>query len=85
MIELAWINNKEKLDDRIVYFPRGESCIKITKYDVNVVDELQSNHEEADTKVAYLLKHAIENINDENSVCVVRSCSGDIDINSATY
>ena len=80
MIELTWINNKEKLDDRIVYFPRGESCIKITKYDVNVVDELQSNHEEADTKVAYLLKHAVENINDENSVCVVRSCSGDIDI-----
>ena len=38
-----------------------------------------TDHEEADTKIAYLLKHTEEEYG-EDTVCVVRSTSGDTDI-----
>ena len=41
---------------------------------------LQTNHEEADTKICYLLHHALRLNNGEETVCVVRSSSGDVDI-----
>ena len=40
---------------------------------------MKTNHEEADTKIAYLTQHALDNVENLNHVCV-RSTSGDIDI-----
>ena len=39
-----------------------------------------ANHEEADTKIAYLIQHAANTNHDKDIVCVVRLNSGDIDI-----
>lgn len=42
---------------------------------------LETDHEEADTKIAYLIEHFRNNHGTENdSLCMVRSNSGDIDI-----
>ena len=46
----------------------------------NLQHALQTNHEEADTKICYLLHHALRLNNGEETVCVVRSSSGDVDI-----
>ena len=67
------------LGDRIVYFARGDNCHRISSHGSEEVESLKSNHEEADTKVAYLTQHALDNIAELSHVCV-RSSSGDIDI-----
>ena len=77
--EETWIKRKEILEDRVVYFARGETCQRITGDGVEEVASLRTNHEEADTKVAYLTQHALDNIEEVNHVCI-RSSSGDIDI-----
>ena len=46
---------------------------------VNEIESLKTNHEEADTKIAYLTQHALDNAEKLDHVCV-RSSSGDIDI-----
>ena len=79
LIENTWIKKKEMLENRIVYFARGEFCCKITNEYVSQVGFMSTNHEEADTKIAYLTQHAIDTIENLNHVCV-RSTSGDIDI-----
>ena len=81
VIEEVWSENKYILGDRVVFFARADKCTKIDETGCTNVEELRSNHEEADTKVVYLLKHAIETEEhpDEASF-VVRSSSGDIDI-----
>ena len=55
-------------------------CVRLTSQRVETIEELRTNHEEADTKICYLLHHAVQSNNNEETVCVVRSCSGDIDI-----
>ena len=79
LIESVWVDQKVLIGDRIVYFARGESCLKITSERSEDIPELETNHEEADTKIAYLVQHAIQN-NDQISEVIVRSSSGDIDI-----
>ena len=63
---------------RTVYFARGEKCLKLTQNEITEIDELQTDHEEADSKIAYLSQHAATG-HDTNEICV-RSSSGDIDI-----
>ena len=41
LIETVWINNKEDMEEeRVIFFARKSECIKITKNDVTVIDEL---------------------------------------------
>ena len=55
-------------------------CFKITLSVVYAMDELSSNQEEADTKVTLHAFSILKNINPEKYV-IIRSHSGDIDIN----
>ena len=61
-----------------VYFSEESKCIRITLNDVTIENNLSSNQEEADTKVALHSKHAYER--SPEKVVIVRSPSGDIDI-----
>ena len=78
LIELVWDSQRRKLGNRIVYFARGDSCMRITKDCSALVPELKTNHEEADTKIAYLIQHAIEIYSPVE--ILIRSRSGDVDI-----
>ena len=64
-------------DDREIYVARKDKCKKIQSGNVTNLDHLQTNHEEADTKFVYLVEYAQS---DRDTVCIVRSSSGDIDI-----
>ena len=79
LLEETWIQQQKQLGDRTVYLARKYICTRISRESVCLVDVLRTDHEEADTKIAYLIKHAIDNNNDIRG-CVARSCSGDIDI-----
>ena len=57
-----------------------EQCFKITLSGVYAMDELSSNQEEADTKVTLHAYSILKNINPEKYI-IIRSHSGDIDIN----
>ena len=63
---------------RTVYFARVEKCLKLTQNGITEIEVLQTDHEEADSKISYLSQHAATG-NDTNEICV-RSSSGDIDI-----
>ena len=78
LIESIWISQGSNLGDRVVYFARKNSCVKITQYASTLIPELSTNHEEADTKVAYLAQHAIDTYSPIE--IVIRSRSGDVDI-----
>ena len=79
LIENTWIERSEKLSGRVVYFARRDACKRITDEDVREVEELRTDHEEADTKIAYLIQHAIDTHENIVDICV-RSSSGDVDI-----
>ena len=80
-IEKVIVEERHSLGDRIVYFARGDKCSKISKNGVSNVSSLNTDHVEADTKICYLAQHAASNCrNGNDTVCVVRSASGDIDI-----
>ena len=78
LIEEVWIQSRNQNDRRTIYFARSSSCIKIANEVLEPVPELNTDHEEADTKIAYLVQHALRENGD--NTCVVRSSSGDIDI-----
>ena len=40
--------------------------------------KLNTNHEKTDTKICHLLHHALQMNNGQETVCIVRSCSGDV-------
>ena len=40
LVEMSWIDKKEKLHDRVVYVARGDSCKRITCDGTSEVDEL---------------------------------------------
>ena len=54
--------------------------MRLTRQRVETIGESRANHKEADTKICYLLHHAVQSNNNEDTVCVVRSSSGDMDI-----
>ena len=80
LVEEVWVNNKDLLGTRTIYFARSDRCIKISNSNVETVEELQTNHEEADTKICCLLHFAMRNNGGQETSCAARSCSGDIDI-----
>ena len=49
---------REKLGDKILYVTLLEECWKITAQEANLVPELQSCQEEADTRMLLHAKHA---------------------------
>ena len=69
----------QELKCRRINFSMDGICYGITKDSVEVIDELSSNQEEADTKLLLHAKHAKEM--DQNRSVLVRSPSGDVDIN----
>ena len=79
LIEEVWIQSRNQNDRHTIYFARGSSCIKIANGVSEPVPQLNTNHEEADTKMAYLVQHVLRE-NGANKLCIVRSSSGDIDI-----
>ena len=80
IIEEVWIQNKHLFGERIVYFARGSKCTMITQNGSTNISDLETDHEEADTKIAYLIQHAVRDNEGQRMVCTVRSSSGDIDI-----
>ena len=73
LIKEVWIEHGGQLGERVVYFARGGKCKKISKSGLVDVEELEIDHEEADTKIAYLIQHAARSSNGEQIICVVRS------------
>ena len=69
----------QELKCQSINFLMDGICYGITKDCVEVIDELSSNQEEADTKLLLHAKHAKEM--DQNRSVLVRSPSGDVDIN----
>ena len=53
-------------------------CVKITRVGATRLDSLETDYEEADTKISYLIKNAIDSYTDLKGV-IIRSSSGDID------
>ncbi len=80
LIEHVWVEGASSLNNRTIYFARNNSCIKISSQGIVPERDLSTNHEEADTKICYLLHHALQMNNGEETVCIVRSSSGDVDI-----
>ena len=79
LIENSWVENREKLSYRVVFFARSDKCRKVTEDGASELEELRTDHEEADTKIAYLIQHAADTHDNIGEICV-RSSSGDIDI-----
>ena len=69
--------DRADLEDRTVYFSNKRICTMIKEDQVTVIPNLNSDHEEADTKLVALVSAA--NVPSEESI-MVRSPSGDIDI-----
>ena len=80
IMEEVWIQNKHLFGERIVYFARSSKCTMITQNGSTNISDLETDHEEADTKIAYLIQHAVRDNEAQRMVCTVRSSSGDIDI-----
>ena len=83
IIEAVIIKRKDEILERLkcyeILLSRDQICTRITNFSVESVDALSSNQEEADTK---LLLHAREFLeNSIDTLVLVRSPSGDIDIN----
>ena len=80
IIEEVWVQNRNQLGQRVAYFARGNACLKITEHGSSRVEELETDHEEAGTKIAYLIQHAVRNSDGQSIACAVRSSSDDVDI-----
>ena len=67
----TWITHRHLLKERAIFFGRKYVRTKIAKEGSCNIEALRTNLEEADTKIAFLLKHAIDSNSDING-CVVR-------------
>ena len=76
LIEEVWIEHGGQLGERVVYFARGGKCKKISNSGSADVEELETDHEEVDPKIAYLIQHAARSSNGQQIISVVRSSSG---------
>ena len=74
------MENGGRLRERVEYFARGGKCEKISDSGSVDVEELETDHEEANTKIAHLVQHAARSSNCQQIICVVQSSSSDIDI-----
>lgn len=82
IVETVLIKHKNNLGKRVVYFARGAHCYRIDCEDAELVEELVTDHIEADTKIVYLAIHAhrMNSVDRHPTRIVVRSPSGDTDI-----
>ena len=80
IMEEVWTQNKHLFGERIVYFAHSSKCTMITQNGSTNISDLETDHEEADTKIAYLIQQAVRDNEGQRMVCTVRSSSGDIDI-----
>ena len=80
LIEEVWADNAPEIEDRVVYFARNSQGRKLSRDGIVIAEELQDNHEEADTKICYLLLHTHRLNQGQYTKCAVRSCSGNSDI-----
>ena len=78
LFEETYIQRKEELHDQQIYFARDNLCKVITATSVESIYFM--NHEEADTKLISLVRHASENTDRDDARFLVQSCSGDLDI-----
>ena len=79
IIEETLLPHNNTSIDRKIYFARGSTCKLLSRGYADVTFTV--NHEEADTKLICLVKHAIENEdNSEDAMFIIRSTSGNIDI-----
>ena len=69
----------QKLRCHEFFFSMDKLCLRITVNTTDIIEELTSNQEEADTKLLLHAKHAFNST--ENQAVIVRLPSGDVDIN----
>ena len=77
LIQQSIEDDRANQEDRTVYFSNKKICTMIKEDQVTVLPNLNSDHEEADTKLVALVCAA--NVPSEESI-MVRSPSGNIDI-----
>ena len=59
LMEEVWVESGAEIGERINYVARGGHCRRISRDgNYNNVAGLMTDHEEADKKIAYLAKHA---------------------------
>ena len=75
LIERFIVEDKNKLNERVVFFSNKEHFLKITSDQVLQIPEKASDHKEADTKLVAL----VESVEVNGNSVMVRSPSGDID------
>ena len=75
LIERSIVEDKNKLNERVVFFSNKEHFLKITSDQVLQIPGKASDHEEADTKLVAL----VESVEVNGNSVMVRSPSGDID------
>ena len=80
VIREFWIENAEDLGDKVIFFARKNVCATMSRGSTERVLDLQTNHEEADTKVCCLLHHAHQQNEGEETIGILRSHSGDTEI-----
>ena len=72
LIEEVWMENGGPLGERVEHFESGGKCKKISYSGGSVdVEELETDHEEANTKIAYLIQHAAKSSDGQQIICVV--------------
>ncbi len=67
LIEKVWLESSSELSGRSLYVARASLWIKIENGIATNVPELENDQEEADSKIAFMIKHATR----ENSECTV--------------
>ena len=78
------MEEKYKLWKKLIFFSSKITCLFISREESKVVEELASDHEEAGTKVAFLMDHVLERFGPQRRV-ILRSPSGDVDIPMIVY
>ena len=82
LIQDVLIENKEEILEMLkcqeIMFSMGRVCKRITRTSVSLVEALCSNQEEADTKLLLHTEHVLDS--DDRKLVLVRSPSGDVDI-----
>ncbi len=76
------VAEKAALGNRTIHFSRQNGCTRIRRGGATPFENLQTNQEEADTRVCILLYHAFRSNNGGIIKSVLRSSSGNIDIPS---
>ena len=86
LIEMIWdviaenrIQSFEQLRCNELIYSKDGICHKIFAHKIDAIQKLSSNQEEADTKLLLHANHAL--YEDSSKAVILRSPSGDVDIN----